>query len=494
MRKIIRNINPKNLLTEISLYGYSYSLKRHVTIMLSVIIGIIGLASLLGLTLGQILILLTIVLLFIPKLILNTYREMYEQKKFIDVGNYLEQMLYSFRRKSKIISALEETLILFPDGIMGERIEKTLEHVTILETEGDLYQEAFSIMESEYESDIVKRIHDFMIRVEVSGGEHVDSADILIQDRNKWVGRVLRTQKEKQLVKRNVTIGIVLSLIVVVGTVFMVPSDLVNRETNLLSQISCLVTLGTNFFLWIFVQSKMTGSWIQSEQTVKDEVVMGYYNKLKNPREINKVINNIVVSGIILICGYMVIITNQILWFLVGFIAIYLISSNPKRVYRLNQRNLKREVEKAFPDWMMSLSLLLQTENVQGAIYQSIRYAPNVLKPELEIMQDKIEQQPTSIEPYLEFFEILNIADIQSSMRMLYAMSQSGGEEMSKQINALVERNSDLLDQSEKMKTDDYLAGMSICVLIPMLIGCGKMLVDMGILMYSIMNQTQGFI
>lgn len=447
MKNLVKYLNPKNLSKEIRGYGYSYSLKNQILIMCMVVCGTCILGKVLGLIGSQIIILIIVILIGMPRLILNVYRNMFEQKRFVDISNYLEQMLYSFKRKSKIISALEDTSILFPEGLIGETIMKTIDYITFSNTEGNVYEEAFKIMEKEYGCDILTRIHTFMNRVEMNGGEYEDSIEILILDRNRWVTRVLATQKEKQLIKRNVTIGILLSMIVIVGTVFMVPSDLVDVQSNIVAQISSLVTLGVNYYLWVFVQCRLSGSWIESDHSLTDEQIIRYYDEVVNDEK--------------------------------------------KFGRRLSKKKLRREVEKTFPDWVLGLSLLLQTENVQMAIKNSIIDAPIALKKELELLQEKIEKNPISIDPYLEFFEVLNIHEIQSAMRMLYSISQNGGEDMSKQIHTLVERNVELQDQSERMKTEDFLAGMGFCVLVPMVIGCGKMLVDMALLMFGILSSTQ---
>lgn len=442
-------MNPKNLSKEIKFYGYSYSFKHQIVITSGVICVLVVIGKLLGLTNVQIIVLLSLIVAGIPQFILTTYRNMYEQKKFLDVSNYAEQMLYSFKRKSKVINALEDTAVLFPDGMIGETILKMIDYINYTTSEGNVYEEAFTIMEKEYSCNIVKRIHTFMNRVETNGGEYVDSIEILILDRNRWVSRVLETQKEKQLIKRNVNIGIILSLVVIVGTVFMVPSELVDIKTNIISQISSLFTLVINFWLWLFVQTKLSSSWIDYIPQRTEEQIQRYYDTVKN--------------------------------------------SIGKNRNRISKKLLRREVEKDFPDWMLGVSLLLHTDNVQMAIRNSVEQAPFSMREELRLLRDKIEQNPLSINPYLEFYECLNIHEIQSAMRMLYAMSQNGGEEMSKQIQMLVERNIELQAQSERIKTEDYLAGMGFCVLIPMIIGCGKMLVDMGLLMLGILSNAQAF-
>ena len=59
----------------------------------------------------------TVIAFFVSqKAILHFCEAKYEEQKVEDVGTYLEQMLYSFRRNSKILLSLEDTKTVFPDG------------------------------------------------------------------------------------------------------------------------------------------------------------------------------------------------------------------------------------------------------------------------------------------------------------------------------------------------------------------------------------------
>ena len=447
MKNVCKYLNPKNLLNEIHIIGYHYSWKQYIYTNIGVVAVLVLIAKILSLSAVYTVILGIIVILCEPYLVLNGYVNMYEQKRFMDVSNYMEQMLYSFKQKSKIMTALEDSVLLFPDSLMGECIDLTMEHISTSDTEGNVYQESFEFIEKEYGCELMKRIHTFMIRVETNGGEYEASARILISDKNKWVSRVMKVQKEKQLIKRNVTIGIFLALIVVVGTVYMVPKELVDISQNKVSQFSGFCMLACNFILWTFVQCKLTGSWIKMEDTTSLRKLKKYYAN---------------------------------------------VMSSPKRCKKSQRDYLIKEVEKAFPDWILSVSLLLQTENVQMAIVKSVEKAPFIICSELECLIEKLERLPNSIEPYLEFFGALQLANIQSSMRMLFSMSINGGEDMTEQIYALIERNGDMQDQSEKIKLEDYLAGISFCVLVPMIFGSMKLMVDMSLLMIGIMQNAKG--
>lgn len=490
---MFKYINPKNLQKEIEFYGYQYSLYKHIMITFVVIAVQIGLAYILGLTRYQISLLIFIILCILPRLVLNMYINMFEQKKFMELSSYMEQMLYSFKRKSKILTALEDTKTLFPEGLMGDRIGKALHYIEYSYSEGDIYKEALEIIEEEYDCDILCRIHDFMMNVEKTGGNYEMSLDILITDRNKWVSRIALARKEIQVIKRNVTIAILLSLLIITGTVLMVPTEFVDIKTNVVSQISSMVTIIVNLALWTYVQCKFSKSWLRMDARIREKEIEKYYIRITSPsseRRVHRIVKILVIAGICCYIGYTT--QNMICLCICVCFGIILLTQH-QRSYKTYKNRLRREVEKVFPDWLLGLSLSMQTENVQVAINQSIEKAPLVLRQELIVLGEKLEKHPTAIMPYLEFYRTLEIPDVQSAMRMLYSMGQNGTEEMARQIQTLIQRNTELQDHSEKLKVADYLSGMGFCVVMPMLFGCGKMMADMMVLMLGILTTAQGF-
>ena len=82
--------------------------------------------------------------------------------------------------------------------------------------------------------------------------------------------------------------------------------------------------------------------------------------------------------------------------------------------------------------------------------------------------------------------------DVQSFLRMLYSMSESGSEDFKKQIIFMVERNNRLLDKSERIINEDKTAGTGMLVLIPMVTGSLKMMTDLGVFLMSLLSLTQG--
>lgn len=135
------------------------------------------------------------------------------------------------------------------------------------------------------------------------------------------------------------------------------------------------------------------------------------------------------------------------------------------------------------------MSLLLQSENVQVAMFKSYEDAPAVLKPALRDFLEELREKPASMEPYLHFLGAFTLPEVRSSMKMLYSLSEGTGGDASFQIADIIRRNQLMMDKAQKMKNEDSLAGMYALFLAPQLTGGGKIIVDMLVLMVLYLGQ-----
>ena len=101
-------INPKNVSSVIEMYGYAYSIKNTILVYLAVIAAACALGFVFRLPPGYVAVVAMAGIFYAPKIIINSYRGMYEQKRFSDVNIYIEQMLYSFRKNPIILTALQD--------------------------------------------------------------------------------------------------------------------------------------------------------------------------------------------------------------------------------------------------------------------------------------------------------------------------------------------------------------------------------------------------
>ena len=217
----LKYMNPKNLKKEVNRCGYNFSLKKTLQYLLMIFLGIILFSVLLKVKWQYILAIIAMVTVLYPSVILMIFRNMYEEKKFEDVTAYMEQILYSFKRRGKILIALEDARTLFFDeekekqGDLYEAIGRAIEHIQTGVAKGNIYQEAFAIIEEEYGCKRLYKVHDYLIQVETSGGECNEAIDILLTDRKLWMERTYALLREKKNIKTKITIGIGFSFLII---------------------------------------------------------------------------------------------------------------------------------------------------------------------------------------------------------------------------------------------------------------------------------------
>ena len=73
--------------------------------------------------------------------------------------------------------------------------------------------------------------------------------------------------------------------------------------------------------------------------------------------------------------------------------------------------------------------------------------------------------------------------DVQSAMKMLYALSSGNAGDVTKQVEELIDRNNAMMDKAEKLTQEDKIAGMKIYILLPSLLASFKLMVDMALLL-----------
>lgn len=490
---VLKMLNPRNLQTSVEKYGFQFSAKRFYLYVLLGLAAAVGTGVLFQLDWYFIAIIGAVALLSIPSIFLASIKGMYTAKQFHDVSDYMEQLLYSFRRKRKILTSLEDVYVAFEDdtGPMKELIGKAIEHIRSAETTGDIHREAFDIIEKEYSNDRLRNAHNFMIAVENNGGKVENSIDLLLDERAMWDERVHLFQKEKNTIKRNITFSIVFSLVLCFAILFIFSVDTLadlQIPKNMLVQCTSTVAILLNLVLFVKITNKFTQSWLLREKKQSDYQILRDYFYVKNfdpAKERKLTLITAACTSLIWIVGLLI---NKPLIIIAG-VAITLFCLLSSRLsYSLTKKNVTKEIQKAFPQWIMELALILQTDNVQVSIAKTLDSAPVVLRPELEQLVENFDVAPHSLKPYTEFLADYDLSDIKSAMKMLYSVSTSGTANIEEQIADLIKRQNILMDKAEKIQNSDQLAGMTTINMVPMLFCILKSVADMTVLVFSLFS------
>ena len=127
-----------------------------------------------------------------------------QQRRFADANIYMEQVLYSFRKNHKILSALTDVERLFPRGTMKSCIGDALSYIRDTYGEGQVLEKALNRIEREYPAQRISYVHRLMLRTERIGGDCEASVRILLKDRDVWEKETVSYQKRCQFQRRNI--------------------------------------------------------------------------------------------------------------------------------------------------------------------------------------------------------------------------------------------------------------------------------------------------
>ena len=500
-----RKMNKKNrekifsiqaLKTEINGYGFSYSIKDYAVTLLLVIAALVGAGIFYSLKIPFLAVILLSFIVMMPGMITTQFKYIYEQKKFTDAVDYMEYMLYEFKKKPKILYALRAA----EDSCTGDikkRIKKAIDYIENGVYRNNLYKEAFYFIEEGYDCERMAVIHQFLMKIEAEGGEYQDSLNIILDDVKSWTERTYEFQKEKANIKQKVLIVIILSLIMC-AILTKVSAQVYDITGSMLYQSVTTGLLIAFIILFASVQKKLSGSWLIGDATPRKKMFQQYALALagdvKTLRQ-KELPNAIIYAalGLLFLFGgglFPVISQFKNLGYLLIIFAGFTYFIKPSSDIKAAKNNTIKEINKEFPSWFRNLAINLQKETVHVSIKQSLKDAPLVLKPSLISLIKELDDDPVTMKPYINFLSTFELPDISSAMKMLYSLNEAGQDEVVTQINTLVTRNNQLLEKSEKLKNSDSIAITGYLVVLPMVFSLVKMIVDMALILVGFIGSV----
>lgn len=199
-------LHPRHICSEIEGYGYEYSVGKALRNY-----GIyLGCGALAGCAFRlqpvYIIIMLLLGIVFVPGMVLSTYRNKSNQSKFWDAVSYMDQILTVFRDKKRYQPSLAEIKSSFAESPMYDCLDKAEKHM-LTSTSADAQQEAYQMIETDYGCLRMKNIHRYMANVQTLGGDVTDAIKILQDDLRNWELRQQEAQMQR-VSARNVVYGI----------------------------------------------------------------------------------------------------------------------------------------------------------------------------------------------------------------------------------------------------------------------------------------------
>ncbi len=412
-----------------------------------------------------------------------------EECRFFDVGMYIDSVLYSFLKEGKIDAALLEVRESLPDGTLKDTVKKAIGHMQMTFDETEVIRDSLQMIEKEYSCKRLSDIHNFMLHVEYYGGEIEKPINLLLEDKERWTSRIKVVMQERKKMFHDIVLSVIASL-VICGMVLYLPVMNVDISENLLTQILTVAVILLDDWIILGAQSYLSVDYLLLD-TLDSKT--DYAKKMKDYQNYNKkkerklsFLLALMTAIITLFCFVM-----RKNWLAVFGMFAFLICLNQHTIgHYLAGKNLRKNIQCAFPNWLMDLVLLLQSENVQVALQKSRAHVPAVLREELKNLVARLEMNPESVEPYHSFLKDFQIPEVSATMTMLYSFSVGNSKSVGKQMNELVERNHKMQELAETERLRNKNSGMYLLFLAPVLTASFKLVVDMAVFMLTFLSSS----
>lgn len=147
---------------------------------------------------------------------------------------------------------------------------------------------------------------------------------------------------------------------------------------------------------------------------------------------------------------------NTLFAFIIGYVVFKLPYYKIKRYYKSNLNTINMML----PYYLKSLEILVQHYTVPVALNRSILTAPDIFKPGLKKMMEKIEAGDSSVEPYMDFAKEYPVRDAMRMMRLLYRLGLGSQENKQEQLMMFSKSVSSLQSKSRDLKYQERLEKM----------------------------------
>lgn len=486
----IKLLNPKNLEKEVHIYGYNFSGKTHMLLIICSLLGIGAIGVIFKLEAVYFAIIMASVVLALPFIILAMYKRMFEQKRFSDVVTYMEQMLYAFQKTAKVGSSLKETREIFESGQMREAIDRAIAYLeagTAI-TEKGVLREALEMIEEPYSCTKIQAVHELLISSEEHGGDIENSIYLLLEDIEIWKRRGYGLQTKKKTSHADNMISIIVSTVLCAVALYVLDSmqrlfpgaaqDVTIFQIPLI-QISSLVFILVMLFVLVKSFNKLAVNWLKEDGVYKSGYILDSYNTVMNYDEAKEKRKSLIFSAPFVIAAILLF-TFYKKWLAVPCLLIAAFMLLQHRVgYHLAKKDVDNELYMTLPQWLMDIALLMENNNVQVSIAKSVNGAPPVLQEELKHLLERIEKAPDKLNSYTEFCRSFDVPEAQSCMKMFHAIAESGTGNAKTQINNLLHRVSEMQNTADQIRDENTAFKMRMIFSYPVFGATLKLLVDL---------------
>ena len=159
----------------------------------------------------------------------------------------------------------------------------------------------------------------------------------------------------------------------------------------------------------------------------------------------------VITGAVLLVMGF------NILYLGLGIaLTIYLYKDQYIKLKTYYKRRI-HTIDLMLPYYLKGLEILVQHYTVPVALSRSIDTAPDVFKPGLRRLVEKIDEGDSSVQPYVDFANEYPVRDSLRMMRLLYRLSLGSQEDKHKQIMEFSKTVSSLQNKAREIKYQERL-------------------------------------
>lgn len=134
-------------------------------------------------------------------------------------------------------------------------------------------------------------------------------------------------------------------------------------------------------------------------------------------------------------------------------------------------------IDSLLPYYLKTLEVLIHHYTVPVSLARSIDDAPEVFRPGLRRLVEKIEKGDSSIDPYMDFAKEYPVRDSMRMMRLLYRLGLGEQEKKHEQLTSFSKSVSSLQNKAREMKYKSRLDSMERRTMVMMVVTGGGSLV-----------------
>ncbi len=188
-------------------------------------------------------------------------------------------------------------------------------------------------------------------------------------------------------------------------------------------------------------------------------LIAKYGDRVYNP---NEVFMKRIKNGILVSVALVFVFLTQLsyLGIIMALVLGYITYKMPYLSLRKWYKTHLNYIDSLLPYYLKTLEVLIHHYTVPVALARSIDDAPEVFRPGLRRLVEKIEKGDSSIDPYMDFAKEYPVRDSMRMMRLLYRLGLGEQEKKHEQLTSFSKSVSSLQSKAREMKYKSRLDSM----------------------------------